>query len=661
MEKGTKVIMLGFDGFFPELIERYKDSIPEIKEMLDDSFYSPALPSPYTCTPTNWTTIATGSWMGTHGITSFSAHLKGMDLGESVPTFNSDLCQSEYFWEAAERQGKYPILINYPTAFPLKVKGKGIVVGGDGLYSGEWTVRWADFITTSRDNKIFHSDYEVIQQCTSIDISADCSWENVPSNFEVIGDSKITFKSSETKFEWGAEGIKDSSEHSNGDDTDIDEEHRYILIFKDKGELKVAISRRKDLNKALTVLSKNKWSGWIREEFFGRGCIRQYKLLDISDDGKDLKLYGTMAFSLKGWAYPEGIEDELIENCGPYIEALELSPDQGLTNKWFGLETTCEILDIQATCLENFTMYLSKNKKWDVLLTQYHVPDGISHLFLGYLESSDPKVVEEGEAFIRYSVERIFRFIKKIRENCLDDNTVLCVVSDHGNLTKDYLVNINKIMAEEGFQIFEKDKNKWQLDTKRSKAVFTTNGVWVNLKGREKYGFISPGKEYEELRDLIINRLRNIINPENNEPIFDLVGRREAFECMGMWGERIPDIIAFASPYYLLYTKDLKDISEREMEFYRSGDDINPVSVAFDMNLIRPLTAVHWNLPSAKTDYASTRAIFMLNGPGIVKNKKLERVELVDVAPTLAKILGIDPPKNSEGKIIREAFRDLAE
>ena len=123
-----------------------------------------------------------------------------------------------------------------------------------------------------------------------------------------------------------------------------------------------------------------------------------------------------------------------------------------------------------------------------------------------------------------------------------------------------------------------------------------------------------------------------------------------------MWGERIPDVIAFASPYYLLYTKDLKDISEREMEFYRSGDDINPVNVAFDLNLIRPLTAVHWNLPSAKTEYGSTRAIFMLNGPGIVKNKTSERIDLVDVALILAKILGIKPPANCEGRVIKEAF-----
>ena len=655
--KDKKVILLGFDGFFPELIERYKDSIPEINQILKESFYSPALPSPYTCTPTNWTTISTGSWIGTHGITSFSAHLKGMELGESVPTFNSDLCQAEYFSEAAERQGKYPILINYPTAFPLKIKN-GIIVGGDGLYSKEWTVRWADFITTSKDKEIIHSDMDVIQQLTSIDISQNISWKNIPDDIKAISESKIVFKNSESKFEWGAEGIKDSSEHDGLQKSDFAEELRYILIFRDKGNLKLAISREKDYKKAFTIISKNEWSGWIKESFFGKDCMRQYKLLDISEDGRGITLYGTMAFSLKGWAHPAGIEEELLENCGPYIEALELSPDQGLTNKWFGLETTCEILDMQASVLENYAKYLSKKADWDVMFVQYHVPDGIGHLFLGDLESPDPKVVENAEAFIKYSVKRIFEFIKTIKDCCTDENTVTCIVSDHGNLTKKHLVNINKIMIGEGFEVFKRDKDVWQLDAKKSKAVFTTIGVWVNLKDREKYGFVSPGREYEALRDSIINRLRKIVNPENNEPVFDLVGRREAFECMGMWGERIPDVVAFASPYYLLFTKELKDISEEEMEFYKNGDEINPIKKAFDLNLIRPLTAVHWNLPSAKTDFASTRAIVILNGPGIVKNKELDRVNLVDIAPTLANILGIKPPANCEGKIIKEAFLD---
>lgn len=46
------------------------------------------------------------------------------------------------------------------------------------------------------------------------------------------------------------------------------------------------------------------------------------------------------------------------------------------------------------------------------------------------------------------------------------------------------------------------------------------------------------------------------------------------------------------------------------------------------------------------------KAIFYAAGPDF-KRKNLENINNVDVAPTVAEILGIDPPKDSQGKKIR--------
>ena len=54
--------------------------------------------------------------------------------------------------------------------------------------------------------------------------------------------------------------------------------------------------------------------------------------------------------------------------------------------------------------------------------------------------------------------------------------------------------------------------------------------------------------------------------------------------------------------------------------------------------------------------YASNRGIIILNGPGISQNSRLDNINLTDVVPTLSYILGIEPPKQSEGRVIREAF-----
>ena len=60
-DKNKKVILIGMDGLMPEQIDRYKDDIPELKKFLENGFFSPAYSSPYTCTATNWPTIATGA------------------------------------------------------------------------------------------------------------------------------------------------------------------------------------------------------------------------------------------------------------------------------------------------------------------------------------------------------------------------------------------------------------------------------------------------------------------------------------------------------------------------------------------------------------------------------------------------------------------------
>ena len=44
----------------------------------------------------NWTTIVTGAWTGTHGMTSFYAHIPGKPLNEGVSTLDSRVCKAEF-------------------------------------------------------------------------------------------------------------------------------------------------------------------------------------------------------------------------------------------------------------------------------------------------------------------------------------------------------------------------------------------------------------------------------------------------------------------------------------------------------------------------------------------------------------------------------------
>ena len=103
------------------------------------------------------------------------------------------------------------------------------------------------------------------------------------------------------------------------------------------------------------------------------------------------------------------------------------------------------------------------------------------------------------------------------------------------------------------------------------------------------------------------------------------------------------------------------NLSNTHQDFYQSGREVIKLEEAVKQGMIWDLTAVHWGLPDASAGYASNRPVFMLSGPGIKKNIKGNKcVNLVDVAPTLAYILGIYPPNQSEGRIVWEAFQSMS-
>lgn len=638
-----KVLLIGLDGLMPEQIERYADDIPELKRFLDEGFFSPAHSSPYTCTATNWPTIATGAWVGTHGCTSFNAHLPGMELGETTPTFNSHLCQAEYFWHAAERQGKRCILLNYPCAFPKLLKN-GVVIGGDGLHSAAWTVRYPDVMQSHNDSATPNANRIVVQ-----DVGV---WQNLPADITPLSEGVVAMAPG-ARFSWGAAGIRVCEDDDGGDDA---AERRYLLAYKrgDACELLMAASR--DAANPIAVMRPAQWSGWVRESFGGRDCMRQYKLVELSPDGQRMALYGAMAGACEGWAYPPGIEAGVIEHAGGYVEALELEGCH-LLRGGRGHSLCLEIMTLQAQWMSDCAAHLNSTREWDAMFVQYHAPDGISHALLGNLESPAEEVREEADRMLRETVRIVFQMADRIVRSCADENTVVCIVSDHGNLPKSRVDLPDVMLHQEGWLQLEgfDERQRPIIDSKRSQARAGAHGVWLNVRGREKYGCVEPGEEYEKLRTAIIEALLAMRDAESGECPFALVGRREDFAGMGMHGERIEDIVFFPKERNF-HMSDMNLFFTRR-DFYESGRTSISLDEAIENGMIWDLTAVHWGLPEASVGYASNRPVFLLAGPGVRQDARGDRrVNLVDVAPTLAHVLGIQPPTQCEGRVVREAF-----
>ena len=122
MAKATKVAVLGVDAMDPRLTRKYVDMgiMPNTKKILEagaareDLVLLGALP---TVTPPQWTTLATGAYPSTHGITAF--YRQGGDLDMVNLNFDSTKCHAEQMWNVTAEAGKKTLVWHWPgSAWP---------------------------------------------------------------------------------------------------------------------------------------------------------------------------------------------------------------------------------------------------------------------------------------------------------------------------------------------------------------------------------------------------------------------------------------------------------------------------------------------------------------------------------------------------------------
>ena len=134
-----RAMLIGLDGADPVVIKRMisEGKLPNLKKVMAQGAHTENLDMlgvfP-TVTPPNWTTLATGNYPKTHGITCFGNHTLGKSLGTVELNWDSRRVESELIWEAFEDEDKRCIMMNYCQAWPNRVPGsKNIFIDGTGM------------------------------------------------------------------------------------------------------------------------------------------------------------------------------------------------------------------------------------------------------------------------------------------------------------------------------------------------------------------------------------------------------------------------------------------------------------------------------------------------------------------------------------------------
>jgi predicted AlkP superfamily phosphohydrolase/phosphomutase len=334
-------------------------------------------------------------------------------------------------------------------------------------------------------------------------------------------------------------------------------------------------------------------------------------------------------------------------------------------------------------------LYLLDTKDWDFFMATLFYGDWIQHFFWKHMDSSHPlhdpsKAEKYGDAILKY-YEKVDEIIGRFLERIGEDVDVL-IISDHGAgpVFKD--VYINNWLRDLGLLCYKEEKKRrmfyilsklgihqknidkffsklklvnliklipkflvrkfyWSVPTGRpalsdidwAKTKAYSLGyfgqIFINLHGREPEGIVQPGEEYEALRDEIIEKLKELRDPETGERLVDRIYKKEEVYS-GPYIDQAADIVF-----------EMKGLTYMTRNTYEG---------TWDERLVGPPG-------NGESATHRTNGLFMAMGPSFKRGVKIEGARIYDIAPTLLHLFKVPIPQDMDGKVLISALRGKQE
>lgn len=368
--------------------------------------------------------------------------------------------------------------------------------------------------------------------------------------------------------------------------------------------------------------------------------------------------------------YPEGIRDELAAAIGDYriYSRAELASDPREK-----LDGYVDLVNQRADA----AAWLLENHDWRFAFVQVQKTDSVFHNF------DDP------DAF-----RRVYRAADDLIGTVMDAagpdaNVVVC--SDHGiGPTRGQKLYVNEILRQHGFVTAKNDSTQVSLSNEKATLVGDGNGTdgtgtatsYVRAltsvaRGLERVG-VGPGDVYSLAKRVGLGgTIERLVGPELRSSISDGVDWeaskaycRNAAECgirINLAG-REPEGVVPPEEYDAV-RQELIDIlreirtpdGEPAFEFVVPREDVYDGPYAEDgcdvLFLPRGMNhAVATSLLGKRfvpvDEYNHKRdGVFLAAGPDVRSNRSLERLSLVDVAPTVMALLDVPVPERMTGTV----------
>jgi predicted AlkP superfamily phosphohydrolase/phosphomutase len=334
---------------------------------------------------------------------------------------------------------------------------------------------------------------------------------------------------------------------------------------------------------------------------------------------------------------------------------------------------------------ERLSVDLLQSEPWDLFMVVFMATDEVHHTFWSCMEAPISDPLSRYRHVIRNVYERIDQAIGTLQAAAARDGQLdptVMVVSDHGGGPFRGMINLNHFLAQSGllhFQIgranrlgqlrstaaqraavmyrrhapaglrevirnrlganrFASIKGEFEsvlataaVDWRRTQAYSLGVGgnIFVNLLGREPEGIVEAGASYDQVCADVERGLMELVDPDTGDKLVKKVHWRGDIYS-GVFLEQAPDLVIEWVDYAYWgrggYDRFDAPIFQAQRHFDFSD---------------QPLTGSHRPF-----------GVLIAGGPGVRKRPNVEGARLVDIAPTLLHLLGVDPKLALDGRVL---------
>lgn len=615
-----RLIIVSWDGAADWVIDKLlaEGKLPNVARMANmgvrAEYSTPAYPSKTAC---GHAAIWTGAYSDVNGITSNAVPLlprADHTALESRSGFDSASLLAEPLWITAAKAGKRVVALSATQSSPS---------------DRDLATIEAERIAPDRLITIngFESEIDPGKMLTGADLKPAVGWQPMP---------KTAGKAFETSF-------------------DVGESTFFVLVFDDpadpvKGADSMLVRQGGKVATGATAeallkpaAARDDTSAWSRSFRVTKGDLFSYtylRLFSLDPATHHFELYQRAAYGLRGIATKEQIEGYFAAYGGFHDDLFWKHYTTGELGKpiWDGGDGTAErrvveTVRLDVEFLKRGTRYAFTEWKPDVLFHYTPLIDSAGHTWIGVMDPASPRY----DPAIAAKYWPYYEAIVELEDDWLGDmlhlggdDTLVCLVSDHGMQGTDKQFNPNAVLEQAGLLTLKDGR----IDLSASRAFVPSWGDFaVRVNTTDWKGGIVPPEDTSAVVERARRALLAATDPENGRQIVVSAFAPEEVVGLGIGGPTGGDLYYDVAPGYYPLPKDGAPMLKKLTRPIGAGD--------------------HGYFPLRR----SMQAIFYLSGPGVANGAQIPGVRQIDIAPTLSRLLGIPPPRDAVGRVVYEALK----